>query len=231
MAATTSPTASPAPSVAAPRSASAPCSTTAAISPSRATTGAPSAPVLSSCSTPNWRSMRCPPAVESEAQRIAARLAQNGRSRHRRAGPTCRAAMSTPWTWCARGRSASSMPPCGRSNSSALLAELGLTGPQRAAALGTLVSRMAAPGSELVLNFTLREMRLSNSANPFVRLDGDCRNAAGETVGLPAASPPRVLPASESGHYNMLMMTSPSCPTWVCFPQPSSSTRPMSYQV
>lgn len=115
--------------------------------------------------------LEAPPAVEAEAQRIAERLLRDGVQLHRPASgpePSRKAAPQTDFQsvdvdslQMARPRSIGvehvSLWAAGQFRLPDLLQELGLTGPQRHAALGVLVGRMAAPASELATWTWLRE--------------------------------------------------------------------------
>jgi hypothetical protein len=100
----------------------------------------------------------CPATVERQAQRITAQLVARGKQ-----GRTDGASQSAPTgdvqsvdvdsMTLVRPRTvgveAAALWAMGQVDFQGLLGALGFTGPQRAAALGTIIARMAAPGSEL----------------------------------------------------------------------------------
>ncbi len=113
----------------------------------------------------------CPPEVETEAQRIAARLLQDGVALAETPAAAAAERPSAPrpdfhsvdvnTLQLARPRSVgveqAALWAAEQLGLPALLAELGLSGPQRQAALALLVGRMAAPASERATWIWLRE--------------------------------------------------------------------------
>ena len=101
--------------------------------------------------------MGCPAQLERHAQRLAAQLvARGGASKRaqREGAPVGDVqAVDVDSLELVRPRSvgveAAALWAMGQVDFEALLGQLGFTGPQRAAALGSIIGRMAAPGSEL----------------------------------------------------------------------------------
>ena len=146
----TSPTASSAPSAAAPGCASAPCSTSAATSPCRAGAGRRCAPASSASSPPSGPSSSGPAPPRSRTRPSAAQLVQAGVSPDDPSADLPRVDVDS--LELVRPRSVGvehvALWAMRQLRPPSLLEELGLSGAQRAAVLGSLVGRMAAPASE-----------------------------------------------------------------------------------